>query len=231
MKSKFLFFTVITMLLYGCHVEFDSNVRVETSGKLLDENGLVISNVPVSVSIKSEFNGFFSSLGDNVLGEARSDSEGDFSITSLYDSDSDFYIYVNGENTFTDYLYVTNSSLFAEDSYHFNLGELTLNKLASANINIIRTSAPETTLNWSITYQSPFCHQYFIDGVLDQEMTSCFESYMYNGVLDDENPDYIESFGSFVTGTIEIVYSINDEAPITETFVINQENYDITINY
>ncbi|WP_034060778.1 hypothetical protein [Lacinutrix jangbogonensis] len=235
MKTKALLFLLLICFFNSCTVQFDRNVRIETIGKVVDENNEPIPNTFIGVYTEAaRFSGFYlTSGGDDrfLLGSGTSDEIGDFSIISLFDSNQYFFIFVDGKELYTDYIYSSNTYEFEPVNFVFNLGQVQLKRNARANISITRSSLPGTTLDIIINYESPFCESVFTNGVLNEDLSNCFRTESIFITLDDDNPDFIKTLSSFVTGTIEFTYTINGGTETTETFVINQDNYDINFSY
>lgn len=235
MNSKTAFLILFTFLLLNCEVKFDRNVRVETAGKVIDENSEPMPNVFVGVYTEAgRSSGFYpypSERREYLLGSSKSDENGNFSVTSLFDSDRDFFIFVDGEASHTSYIYSANTYAFEPANYVFNLEEVQLKMKSIVNVIITRSSPSGTTLELVINYENPFCEEVFVDGVLDEDSSNCFRTESIFRTLDNDNPDLTWSFGSFVTGTIQFIYTINGGSQTTETFFINQENYDINFSY
>lgn len=233
MNNTILFF--IALLFFSCDLEFDTNVRVESLGKVVDENNTAIPNVFVGVYTEGErFTGFYPSPAasrDYLLGSGFSDVEGVFSVTSLFDSDQDFFIFIDGQGTHTDYIYSANTYTFEPENFAFNLGMVALKKKALVNINITRVSAAGTTLEFFILYDNPFCEEVYENGVRDEASSNCFRATSLSSTLNDENPEYMITLSAFVTGTIQFSYTIDGGTQTTETFVINEENYEINFSY
>lgn len=232
MNIKNITLVLFIILVSGCTVQFDRNVRVESSGKVIDENNAPIPNIFIGVYTEAgRFSLTSNSDREYLLGSGTSNNQGDFSVTSLFDSDQDFFIFIDGEGTYTDYIYSANTFQFEPENFRFNLNEVQLKTRAEAAFNITRTSPPGTTLELVINYQSPFCEAVFIDGVLDEDSSNCNRTESIFRTLDNDNPELTTTFNSFITGTIQFVYSINGGNHITENFVINQENYGIDFSY
>ncbi|WP_055447131.1 hypothetical protein [Lacinutrix mariniflava] len=235
MYKKTTLILLVIFLVFSCEVQFDRNVRIETIGKTVDENSLAIPNVFVGVYTEAaRFTGFYPTLNgdrDYLLGSNHSDENGIFSVTSLFDSDQDFFIFVDGGDLRTNYIYSSDTFDFEPQNFLFNLDEVHLKKKANINFNITRTSAPGTTLDFHISYQSPLCEEVFVNGVLDEALSNCNRMESIYRTLNDDEEQYMGTLNSFVTGTIQFSYSINGGAEIIENYVINQDNYDINFSY
>ncbi|WP_055436133.1 hypothetical protein [Lacinutrix algicola] len=235
MYKKTTLILLVIFFVFSCEVQFDRNIRIETTGKTVDENSIAIPNLFVGVFTEAaRFIGFYPTLnGDReyLLGSSNSDENGDFSVTSLFDSDQDFFIFVDGGDSRTNYIYSSDTFDFEPQNFIFNLDEVSLKKKANINLNITRTSALGTALDFYISYQSPLCEEVFVNGVLDEALSNCNRVESVFRTLNDDSPNYEKTSNSFITGTIEFGYSINGGAETIETFIINQENYDINFSY
>lgn len=235
MNLKISFLLLLCSLFFNCDVKFDNDVRIEVSGKIIDESSEPMANINVGVYTSSgRLSGFFPlEIGRNqlLLGRGNSNEFGDFSVTSLFDSNQDFFIFIDGKNEYTDYIYSENTFGYTPDDYLYNLEEVQLKKRAAVNVNITRTSPAGTILDFTITYQTPFCEEIFINGVLDNESSFCFKPDNFFSTLNDDNPNFAYSFDSFKTGIVQLTYTINNGVQTNETFTISEEDYNINFNY
>ncbi|WP_458628416.1 carboxypeptidase-like regulatory domain-containing protein [Winogradskyella sp. PC D3.3] len=231
MKLLFRFFFSCYVLLtaVSCEVRLEDDTRILVEGTIKDQNNSPISNAKISVQTRrSNY-----SEGENqyILGEGYSNSDGAFSVISLYDGDEDFAIEVDGGENYSTYVYKTNTINFTPDDLTFNLETVSLKKTANFNYNMVRTSGESNTLRYSFKYIEGFCLEYYEGTTLNEYQSSCYQERVVGQFLNDNNPD-IEWLLSIPFGEdVEFTYSINDEPEITEIITINQENYDFTFSY
>ena len=231
MKLLFRFFFSCCALLtaVSCEVRLEDDTRILVEGTIKDQNNSPISNAKISVQTRrSNFSG-----GENqyILGEGYSNSDGVFSVISLYDGDEDFAIEINGGDNYSTYVYKTNTINYTPLDLTFNLETVSLKKLATFNYSMVRTSGETNTLRYSFKYIEGFCLEYYEGTTLNEYQSSCYQERVVGQLLNDNNPD-IEWLLSIPFGeVVEFTYSINDEPEITELITINQDSYDFTFNY
>lgn len=230
-----VFMLIIAFSFFRCGPPvFEADTRVLIKGILQTEDGQGLSNREIGVYTQRGSGILFSfgnSQNDYLLGRGYSDNNGSFSITSLYDRDDDFYIGINGEEIYSNYIYATSTRNYTPSNLTFNLGIITLRKLATINYQITRTSPVGTTLTYSFTIEDTNCVEHFENGILDPNLSSCFDTFGIFGTLNDDMPDISSSKKTNLASTVIFQYSINGEPEITETFIVNQENYDFSFSY
>src|SRR5690606_36583562 len=127
--------------------EFEKNTRILSKGVLQNQNGEPLSAIEVSVYTRA-FNGEFYVFGSNeddyLLGNGFSNANGLFSVTSQFDKDDDFYIYVNGGDNYSSYIFKTTTEDYIPNDLTFDLGSITLEKLATVQFKITNTTQLKT---------------------------------------------------------------------------------------
>jgi len=230
------FVLLLIILSYACVPRFESNTRLLTVGNIEDQNGTPLSDIDVTVytQVYSSYGFFFfvSATEDEFeLGSGHSKNDGTFSIISLFDKDDDFTIALKGDSTYTDYFYATSTANFAEDDLTFDLGTISLKKLANFELLINRVSPVGTELNVNLTYQFPKCLEFYEDGNLIEEQSSCYENRVVNLNFPPNESGFSQTYETFLASTVTISYSIDGASEISETFSIDQDNYSYEINY
>ena len=226
---RFFFSYCLLLTSVSCEVRLEDDTRIVVEGTIIDQNNLPISNAKISVQTRrSNFSG-----GENqyILGEGYSNTNGQFSVISLYDGDEDFAIEINGGDNYSTYVYKTNTINYTPLDLTFNLETVSLKKLASFNYNIVRTSGVSNTLRYSFKYIEGFCLEYYEGTTLNEYQSSCYQEQVVSQFLNDSYPD-VEWLLSIPFGdVVEFTYAINDEPEITEFITINEDNYDFTFTY
>jgi hypothetical protein len=235
--KRFIFIVLITnlSLLTGCEVTFEPNVRVQVIGNLVSDNGEPISEAKIGVYTRRT-GGFITAPGSTgsdefLLGRNYSVQDGSFEVNSLYDRDSDFSIIISNDNNHANYIYSTSTVNYDPEDLTFDLQTVTLPRLAIINYNFMRTSGEGNTFEFGFNFKDNTCYEYFIAGVLDASLSRCYEDRFLNRTLNDNSPDVDWSFTALYDTEVEFTYSINGQDPITENFTINQDNYELTLNY
>ena len=227
-------------LLLNCTPEFQGNTRVLTKGIVTNQNGVPIPNAKVEVyTLTLPPSAILLALipltrisqNDYLLGSGVTDSQGRFSVTSLLDRDQDFYIFIDGNDTNSNYIYATNTTDFVPDDYTFDLGDVVLKRIANVDFQINRTSSSGTVFNFNISFEEPGCAETFEENVIDTNLSNCYPLTEFNRMLDDERPDFSTVLNSTVGSTITVIYSVNGGTDITETYLIDSENYVIELTY
>lgn len=229
---KFLLsFFISCFFIVSCAPEFEFNTRILVKGNLQDENGAPLVDKNIRVYTRN-FPGF---LVDNqtqyVLGENKSSVDGSFEVTSLFEIDDKFYIAIDGDDTHINYLYQTSTETYRPNNLTFDLGTIVLKKKAIFNFSISRVSATGTTLNYSISFQSPNCMEIFEEGILVPELSNCYTDSIRNGTLDETNPDATIQLNTTLNSIITFAYSINNEPMITESITVDQPNFTYAFTY
>lgn len=231
MKLLIRFFLSCCVLLtvVSCEVHLEDDTRVLVEGTIIDQNNSPISNAKISVQTRRSSY----SEGENqyVLGEGYSNSDGAFSVISLYDGDEDFAIEIDGGDKYSTYVYKTNTINYTPTDLTFDLETVSLKKTATFNYNMVKTSGESNTLRYSFKYVEGFCLEYYEGTTLNEYQSLCYQERVIGQLLNDNNPDNEWSFRLPLGEVIEFTYSINDEPEITELITINQDSYDFTFTY
>lgn len=235
MKVNFLIILILLLSFFSCTTRFENNTRILVKGRVIDDNGNPISNAQISVYTQRS-NGVWSlpspsGNDEYVLGRNYSDSNGDFSVTSLFDTDADFSIEINAGSDYARYGYYTSTTNYMPSDLVFDLENVELKRIGDFNYNISRISGEGNSINFTFRYENTYCNQFFLEEELIEEQSYCFENDFYSRTLNDNNPDIESSFYSTIGSTVEFVYSINDQPEIIETFIINEPTYEFTFTY
>ncbi|WP_372752798.1 hypothetical protein [Mariniflexile sp.] len=211
---------------------FEKDTRVLVKGSVLDENNNPISDAEVNVYTRRSTSLFDSYGSSFLLGKDYTQQDGTFSVTSLFDRNEDFYIEIKNGDRFSNYIYTTNTEEYLPANLEFNLDTVFLRQLATFNYNITRTTSTQgTTLRFSFLLKNTSCFEVYDNGVLVTLQSSCYEDFTLGGSLNDVVPDLSSTYKTLLGTTIVFKYSLNNEPEITETFIIDKENYDFNFTY
>jgi hypothetical protein len=95
MKRYVLPLLICGCLLTACELDYEDNARLLFTGVVVDENNQPLSNVPVVVQFNDRTS-IFGGFNSEVLGEKRTDENGNYSIVSLSPKgNKDFSIHIN----------------------------------------------------------------------------------------------------------------------------------------
>ncbi|WP_040756555.1 hypothetical protein [Winogradskyella psychrotolerans] len=231
MKLLFKFFLIPFFLtaVLSCEVHLEDNTRILVEGTIKDQDNMPVPDAKVSVHTRR---GNFSG-GENsyLLGEGYSATDGTFSVISFYNKDEDFAIEVAFGETYSTYVYKSNTLNFTPVNLTFDLGTVSLKKMASFNYNIVRISGESTSITYSFRYIEGFCLESFEGETLSEYQSACYQERFIAQTLNDNNPDYEWLLQVPLGEIVEFTYSINDEPEITEFITINEDNYDFTFSY
>lgn len=234
-KLKALLFFGLLIMLQNCETRFEDDTRILVKGTIEDGLGNPIPDVEISVYRGELFVFLFAPLpsfdDEYLLGQNYSNSEGEFSVTSLYDKDQYFKIILDAGDAYTQYIYQSNTEDYIPSDLTFNLDAVTLYKLGTLNFAISRTSGDGNSIEYTFRYSSPLCVEYYEEEIINIEESNCYRDEFFNGTLNDENPNIESQFNVSVGTQVEFTYSVNGAPEITETFIINQENYEFTFSY
>lgn len=235
MSIKFLVIIVLLCTFYSCSTRFEDDIRVLVKGKVVNSFGEPIADAEVSVYTRRGRGIFFapgpSGSDDYVLGRNYSDSNGDFSVTSIFDKDEDFSIGIDAGDEYGKYGYYTNTEDYVPSDFVFNLETVTLKNISNVNYNISRVSGEGNTLRYSFKYENDYCEEYYEQETLNEDQSYCYADVFENRLLSDNQPDLESSFSTTNGSTVEFIYSINDQPEITETFTITDPTYEFTFSY
>jgi len=149
---KFLLFSVV-LLFSSCEkLEITNNERLLVKGKIVDQNGNAIPNIP----IKTEASNY-------ILAKTRTDDNGNFELTSLNANTDPLHVLVNiatslyFENENTEYASKVYSSEGANKQLLLDMGTVTLNGLGTFSIFLKNLPGDTNTVEYTFSYASKVC--------------------------------------------------------------------------
>ena len=221
------------LMVLNCDTRFTGNTRVAVEGVVIDTEGNAIEGAEIS-TYTSRTTGTFLALdptGSNefLLGRNYSNVNGNFSVVSLFDDGLDIEI-IAGED-YSRYVYASYGGDFVPPNNIFYLEDVTLNKLALVNYNISRTSGEGNVISFTLNYRDPDCRLVYIDGVLNEEESNCNSTNFLTRTLNDNVSDIEGSLSTIVGSTLEFVYAVNGAPEITETFSVDDSNFQFNFTY
>ncbi|WP_179375342.1 peptidase associated/transthyretin-like domain-containing protein [Winogradskyella wichelsiae] len=235
MNIKFLVIICLLFSFYSCETKFEDDIRILVKGKVVDGFGVPIAGAEVGVYTQRGRGAFFapgpSGSDQYNLGRNFSDSNGDFSVVSLFDNDADFSIEIDAGDSYSKYNYYTNIIDYVPSDLVFNLETIELKTIGIVNYNISRISGEGNTLSYSLKYENVYFEAYYEEGILVEGESYCYEDVFESWILNDINSDRESTLVTTVGSTIEFIYSINDQPEIIETFIINEPTYEFTFTY
>lgn len=213
--------------------EFEKNTRIFVKGNVLDEKGIPIDKARIIVNTATGY--YFSLYGpsdrDFLLGENFSQSNGDFSVFSLFDRDEDFNIAIDAGEVFSNYIYRVDTEDYIPSDFTFDLGDIKLSRRAEVTFNITRSSPLGTKFRFSFRFSSPNYVAYYIGDDLDEEKTK-FSNILEQSFFLDENESEISgNINSLLGSEVIFTYQVNDDSEKSETFIINTEDYEFNFSY
>ena len=216
-------------------VNFSDNSRLLIRGKIVDQNNAPIFDADIGVFAGRSDN-FTTGLGFNgsgggLIARTGSDSDGNFSMITLYPDTEEFSVEVFSDEAFTKYSYRTDIFNFIPTDLTIDLGEIPLRLKSEVIVNINRTSPEGTELEYNLEYQNIFCREVYFEEQLDEELTACYETQQIGGLLNDENSNLSRDLQSLVGSEIVLTYSINGGTQQTQTFTIDQPTYEVNFTY
>ncbi|TXE15403.1 hypothetical protein ES692_16865 [Psychroserpens burtonensis] len=235
-RHPHFFLILIPLLILSCEVRFAPDVRVQVKGMIISDTGEPISDAQISVYTRRSSGGYINAPGplgtdDYLLGRNYSNQDGTFEVTSLFDRDEDFSIVVFNENNYTNYSYTTSTVDYVPENLTFDLETLTLDRVATIDYNFTRTSVEGNTFQYIFNFRDTACLEYYVEGVVDSGLSYCYQNRTLNRTLNDNRPDIAGRFSSPYATVVDFTYSINEQDPITQTFTIDQDNYEFTFSY
>jgi hypothetical protein len=238
LKLRLFFITGFLLALNSCddRVSLANSKRLLVKGTIINQNNEAIVNAEIGIFARRNnefdtpglgFNGF----GGELIARTASNSDGTFSLITLYPITQSFSVEVFGQEAFTKYSYKTDIKNFEPTDLTINVGNVVLSEKSEVTFNINRTNTTSTELQYRISHNSVFCREVFFEETLDEELTQCHETLQIVRTLDDNNPDDTIVFTSLVNSEITFSYSINGQPEQTEILTIDQADYEFNFNY
>ncbi|WP_430467247.1 hypothetical protein [Winogradskyella ouciana] len=229
LRAILVCFLIISLL--GCETRFEDNTRILVNGVIKDQSDLAVQDAQINVYTR-RVTSFLGGESEFLLGSNFSDSNGEFSVVSLFDEDEDFSIEIDAGETYSKYVYRTNTVDFTPTDFTFNLETVTLQKLSKVNYSVTRTSGDGNSIQYTFRFINGFCSEVYEQGVLNPEESQCNTLQFLNGSLNDNNPDREGSFDAPIGTQVEFTYSINEAPETTEIFTINDNSVnEFTFTY
>jgi len=222
------------MILYSCDdpLVLENDTRIIVKGKVIDSNNLPISNANILVyAKKGEGIPTASDIDKKILGSNFSDSNGDFSVISVLARDDEFTVEVKANDDYTLYVYQTNTEDYVPTDLVFNIPTITLNKLATINYDIARISDEENTLQYNFRYLGDFCFEVYDDEDLNIGESRCLLEQGFGQNLTLNNPTATGDFVAPINSIVQFNYRLNGGEMQSETFTLNQEDYEFEFSY
>lgn len=238
MQKNTYFLFPLFILFINCGYEVANNSRMEFTGTIIDEAGNPVPGVPLYLEGVDNPDATYPGNSESkILGFGSSNTSGNFRFVSLKSEQNNLHINLS-ENSYL--LYNENidpiqigilDSLFSNVVYvnlpgSLNLETIQLRRRADFHLKINNTTSANDTLFWSISYTHPFCHYVFVNGVISEEKSSCYENYaefeknpFYNEFPEDfilfntqtpEYPNFEKHFSSLLGGVVDFTYHINE---------------------
>ncbi len=236
MRQKQFYFLafLISVLILSCETRFADDIRTLVTGQVIDETGVGVPDVDVSVYTGRSSGSIFSGSSSSdmfLLGRNLSLSDGSFEVVSLFDRSSDFSIEFNGGEFYTTYAFLINTQDFTPEDLIFDLEDITLRKVGVVHFTISRESDQGNEIAYDFNFTGTECVEVFEDDLSEPIESYCHESRTLSRTLNDNRPNIDGSFSAPYNTEVEFTYSINGADPVTEVFTVNQNTYDINFTY
>lgn len=234
---KINFYLALAMLfIISCGPpEFKRNTRVLVIGKVVDQNNVPIKNAEIIVStVRPDFisgNWSSSQTREYRLGQNFAQSDGRFAVTSLFDNDEDFQIEVHTSERVSNYIYAINTLAYTPDNLMFDLKTVTVHPTSLINYNIKSSDTSESKFRFSFEYVNATYIEFYNEETLDEEKTNVYKTKYIAVFLDENRPEVSDDFKTLLGSTVRFRYSKNEEPEVTETFIIDKENYEFNFLY
>lgn len=233
--KPYLIVFLIALVLYSCEVNFEQDSRIIVEGTVVNEVEEPVGGAQISVYTRRANGGFITAPGpsgssDYLLGRNFSSENGTFQVVSLLDRDEDFSIIAAREN-YSTYEYARSTVDYLPEDLTFDLETIVLKEVGTINYNIQRDSGLDQSIAFSFVYIEPYCLAYYNEEGLVLESSYCFEERSFSRTLNNNLPNLEGNFKTPLGTIVEFTYTINDNEQITETFILDQENYEFTFSY
>lgn len=224
--SQLMFMMGILLLFQSCELQIMDDRRVLIKGNIVDSSNNPISNISVRCQTQGQ-----------ILGDAVSDSNGQFQFTSLeassyyaqnimvnmksgsyyYDGSYNFDLIEN--SNYTAKQYFSNSS--KPNATAYNLGQIQLNEAASLDIFFNNISGDNNSVAYKLEYDSAVCQ---IDlNYNDPENCQVDETYYQQ--LDINSTNFQTTINSQLGTSVKLIYILNSEPEQTISIPLsNSEN-------
>lgn len=221
MKIIYLTFLLCVFGIFGCTTEVLDNERILIEGRVVDVNGNGLENI----NVKAETAPF-------LLGEGITDTNGNFSFTSLKTNRNKIIISINLKNNQIET--PLNSIVFEyrglEIQRNYELGDIMLRDTSILDFKIEKTSTTENTLKWQLVFKSGSCERNFSDdNIPDQNL--CYEENLFATQNNSERPDFEQQFLTLKNTEAIFTYSIDQGAEQTVIIPINEELTNYVFEY
>lgn len=233
MKIQKIFWLCFFILIFSCDpLVLESDIRVLVNGKVLDNDGTPIANAEILVyANKGAGLPTPSELDKKMLGHNFSDTQGNFSVTSVLARDDEFTVEVKATEEYSLYVYQTNTLEYVPSDLVFSIPTITLNKLSNITYNITKTSSEENTLYYNFKYIANYCVEVYDEEILNVNQSLCEVDQQFIGHLDANDTADTGDFKVPLGSVVQFTSRINDEPNHIETFTVNQENYVFEFSY
>ncbi|MDC8000876.1 carboxypeptidase-like regulatory domain-containing protein [Aequorivita todarodis] len=229
-KNLILFLLFATILLFqSCEVQILDDSRILVKGNLVDSNNNPLPNIAVRCQSYGE-----------ILGETRSDANGQFQFTSLESENnyplniminlksSGYDYYVGGYNYYEltenpDY----SAKKYFNDAYNrsnsstYNLGQIQLNEAAHLTILFTNIPGDNNRVAYKLEFQSAVCA---ID-LNSNNTEDCLIADDYYNQLDINSTNFQTNLDSQLGTTVLLKYILNEQPEQTISIPLtNLEN-------
>lgn len=218
------------ILLSACEVPYKNNARLLVKGEVRDQDGAPIADANISVKVRVG-ESIFLSDATSTLSTMRTLEDGTFSTIMLFPVDENFAVEVDATPSFIRYQYRTDTRNSHISQNLIDLGLVTLKQNAQLNYNITRVSSNVETFYFRFFFENNACVEFFDDGILNDDLSSCYEYIDWDGTLTDESPDFSSSFVTTLGSEVNFQYSINGLPTVTQTFTINSLEDEFSFTY
>lgn len=226
MQKLFLLALFMLPFTYStCSFDVEDNERTIITGRLVDNAGNPVPNIPIKAGIEQ-----------HVLGMGESDASGNFEIASLSSNDGNFKILINNQSSeyneqFTSILIENVAEYSERDRDFYELGELQLNEKAQLNLSIMNTSGENEILYWVLEIRRPDCVYQYDNYQLIEQNSYCYSMEPQYGNIPSSTPNFQQTFNSLLGSTASFTYTLGDGPQETVAIPLNQQNNQYVFEY
>lgn len=220
MKRIALIFCIL-FLVTSCEIQYDGETKMVVAGKIIDQNGIPLSEKDIEVTISG---GGFISPSSDLISFGKSDQNGNFTFIFPSPKNGDqIFISINDLiNQFDEYqskTFITTKNNF--ENYKLDLDKIMLYK--NESITTLKLILNQTSTNKQLT-------DIKIEGKLTKSLIDLNPT--------QNNPDYLNTFFSVIKNqTIVLKYTIIDHSNAATPTInsisipINKDAVTYTITY
>ncbi len=227
MKNSILLLLSVLLLSSCSKVRIENCTRLQVKGKVVSDAAVDDVDISVRAGDYSDMSSVPGNAG--LLGEGKTDENGNFDFTSLLASDRMVVIEINESLSDSNEL---SSAIFFNDQEQkelYNLGEVNLPKRIQFNLSVENTSGTSDTLIYNFSFQG--ARKFYIwEG---SDYVEYDEGSNYISIYRQIPSDTIRRlrFNTRANTTIEFIYNLGENPQQKIEIPVNSDNTSYEFEY